>query len=430
MKCAWTSKGLLRFLVVAPSLAGSTVWPDTIAAEWPEANVTLIAGGSVARRANWLGALRLMDSSRPDVVIVNPEAVAPLEAALKAWGPQAIVVDEMHLIRSAGAKRSKALARLGDKASWKRGLTGTVTPKDFSNLYSQYRFLAPDIFGTNQAQFRKRYIVPDARWPNKVVGYLHLPELQYKMHSIASVIKRKDVFGADGVQPPVIQSIPLPAPARTAYDKLAKEYVLEAEGLEGTEAISHKLSRLGVLAQLASGFVYDDDHKARWIHDAKINGLMEELTEYFANDKPAVIFYRFDAEGVRIKHEIEKVLHGKVGVALLSGSVPLSQRLEALNRFASVGGPRYLIMQEQVGSLGISLARASTCIFFSHGFDYATHTQARDRIWKPGPEPLLYVYLRAKDTVDYFAGRIIDAKAQASNMLLRPGSFAEAAYGR
>jgi hypothetical protein len=414
--------GLRKFLVVAPMLAGQTTWPDTLREAWPGANVTQICGGSIAKRHAWMGAMMLEDSSRPDVVIVNYEAVAPLEQVLKAWGPEGIIADEIHLIRSAGAGRTRALTRLGDNAKWRRGLSGTPTPRDYSNIYAQYRFLAPHIFGTRQADFRARYLITHPVWKSKVLGYTHLPELQDKMHSIASVVLRSEAFGPDGVQPPIVQDVILPPAARKIYDRLAKEYVLEVEGSE--TPLSHRLSRIDKMHQLAGGFVYEDG--TTWVHRAKLDALLEELADYVENDQPAVIFYLYEAEGAKIVEELRKLTPN---VARLSGKTPTNERLPALRAFGRSGGPRYLVIQEEVGSLGIPLSTAATCIFYSHSFKYDTHTQARDRIWKPGVEPLYYVYLRSKGTVDDFYGEVIDNKEDASTLLLRPGEFARALKG-
>lgn len=428
MKRAFEELGIRKFLVVAPSLAGSTTWPQTLIEAWPQANLTQMSGGSLKQRMTWLGNLCAEYANVPDVVVCNVEAIAPLYGALAAWGPEGIIVDEMHLIRSAGAKRTRALVRLGDRAKWRRGLTGTPVPRDYSNVYAQYRFLDASVFGTNQEAFRRRYIVSHPTWRNKVLGYLNLPELQEKMLSIASVVKRDQVFGKDGVQPPVTQDIILPPSVRRMYDQLRDDFVLEME--HSSYSFAHKLSRLNTLMQLASGFIYEPNGTTTWVHDAKINGLMEELEDYIEAEKPVVIFYHFDAEGERIEQKIrERVADDKL-VARVAGAQTLEKRVFSLGGFDKPGGPRYLILQEQVGSLGISLAAASTCIFFSHSLAYDVHVQARDRIWKPGEEPLLHVYLRAPGTVDYFAKQIIERKESAEHMLLRPGSFESAAAGR
>lgn len=417
--------GLKRFLVVAPSLAGTTTWPDTIAEVWPDANVTMLVGGSIKKRGVQLTALGealLLEDRRPDVVIINYEAVSFLIEELLRWKPQGVIADEMHLIRSAGAKRTRALVRLGDKSEWRRGLTGTPTPRDYSNIYAQYRYLDPTVFGTNQATFRERYIVFDPIWPNRVRGYRRVEELQDKMHSIASVIRRRDAFGKDGVQPPITQKVLLPDAARKMYERLAREYVFEMEDGK-TVSVSHKLSRLNSLQQLASGFIYESG-KARWVHQAKLDALLEELENYMDSGRSAIIFYRFDAEGKEID---QRLLLRSLSLARISGRSSLNERTEAVKRLGK--DIQFLIIQEQAGSLGIDLSAADTAIFFSHSFDYATHIQARDRIWKPGLTSRLFIYLESVGTVDHFARQVIEMKEKASNLLLTPGSFAKAVTG-
>jgi SNF2 family DNA or RNA helicase len=411
-----------HFLIVSPTLAGITIWPDTLSERWPEARVLTLVGGSVAKRLK-----KFAEFDSPNVVIVNYEAVAKMKDALLKWNPYGIILDEVHLVKRAGAQRSRALTTIADRASWKRGLSGTPIPNNYADVYSQYRIIAPEVFGKRQEDFRKRYIIYHPQWRNKVIGYNHVDELQEKMLSTALVQKRRDAFGPTEIQT-VIQTVPLEGKGRKLYDKLAKEYILEIEG-DKTLPITHILSRLSALQQLASGFIYNPDEDTLWVHDAKIDALMEEMTDYFGQNKPVVIFYRFTAEGERIEQELRKAAPNN-GVARISGDDQSPEHRRAiLESFGQEKGPRYLVVQEQVGSLGINLSRAAACIFFSLSFNYATHAQARDRIWKPGPEPLVYIYLETQNTVDGFTRRVVEGKGQAEQMLLTEGSFEKAVYG-
>jgi len=78
-----------------------------------------------------------------------------------------LIVDESHTIKNPDAKRTKRVLKLGNKAAYKRILTGTVTTGNIFDLYSQFSFLSEHIFGQSYYSFKHQYadILPDTH-PN------------------------------------------------------------------------------------------------------------------------------------------------------------------------------------------------------------------------------------------------------------------------
>ena len=77
--------------------------------------------------------------------------------ALDEYDADLIIADESQRIKTHDAEQSKALHRLGDKARYKMILSGTPVQNEAIDIFSQYRFLDPSIFGTNFYAFRGRY---------------------------------------------------------------------------------------------------------------------------------------------------------------------------------------------------------------------------------------------------------------------------------
>lgn len=406
-----------KFLVIAPKLAAVTTWPDTVYDMLPSAKLVDLSRGSLEAR------VRCLHSSRGAgfvVAIANPEAIAlePLRSALIEWAPRGVVVDEIHMFRTPSAARSRILTKLADKAVWKRGGSGTITPTSYGNIYNPYRIVDPRVFGTRRADFQRRYCIMDPRFFSRVIGYNHTKELQEKVLSIASVVRREKRR-----TPPqdVEQKVFLPPAARRVYDRLAKQYILELEG--GDSTVSHRLARMNTLHQLAGGFVYTDTG-VEWIHRAKLDALLEELETVRGTNRQVLIYYLFDAEGA----EISRTLHASGIASTFIRELSDAQREKALRSFQAGKGTQALVMQEQMG-IGIKLSRAKTCIFYSHSEMWDVHTQARDRIWEQGDDPLLYVYLRGVGTADYFYRDLLVRKESESEALLTPGAFERGAYG-
>lgn len=143
----------------------------------------VILKGNTAKKTE---LLQKMQGHSLQVAVVNYESVWKIESQIKTWKPDMIICDESHKIKSHNAVTSKSLHRLGEKASYRLILTGTLITNKAIDAFSQYKFLEPQIFGKSFYTFRNRYF--------DMVGYgNHVPvlkksmepELKRKIHSVA-----------------------------------------------------------------------------------------------------------------------------------------------------------------------------------------------------------------------------------------------------
>ena len=421
-------EGMMRVLVVGPIMALRMTWASEVKQGFRMDAVDLTQG-TIAKRAEMLQALRGYGAETPQIVLVNYEVLKALEPALLKWSPQVVIADEAHLIKSASAKRTKVMVKLGRQAQYRRVLTGTPTPRSYIDLYSQYLFLDPTIFGTSKKRFEQEYCYTHPTFRSKIIGYKNLPELERKAFSIASRVTRAECFDLPEVQE-IERCIELPAKAKVAYDQMMRESVLEMEGLPYVDA-THKLSRLVKLQKLCSGFITDDNDDAVWVHRAKIDAVLEELEDHIEAGEKIVVSYIFRHEGAELEAAI-RAQFKNCEVDRLSGQTPQKDRARITEPFSFGNrnqgrGARVLIVQEAVGGLGISLASADHMIISSSSMDAAAHSQLRDRIWSPSKK-ITYTYLRVPNSVDTFIKRILATKDQASRALLDIG-FQSAASG-
>ena len=94
-------------------------------------------------------------------MVVNYESAWRLEKELLAYNADLIIADEAHKLKENRSKQSKGLHTLGDKARFKLLLTGTVITNRELDVFSQYRFFNPQIFGTSFYAFRNQYFDMD-----------------------------------------------------------------------------------------------------------------------------------------------------------------------------------------------------------------------------------------------------------------------------
>src|SRR5690606_19864737 len=94
------------------------------------------------------------------VAVVNYEATWRMEEALARFVRGGLIIaDESHRIKTPGAQQSKAMGRLGQVAAYRLMLTGTPVTQNPLDIWSQYQFLDPSIFGRSFYAFRNRYAI-------------------------------------------------------------------------------------------------------------------------------------------------------------------------------------------------------------------------------------------------------------------------------
>lgn len=436
-------KDVRRTLIVAPQLPLRTTWTTELLT-LRDVRVHDLTEGEVPQRAARLRDLALFRATGAaamhDIVLVNYDVLYKLRASIIKWRPQLVIADEAHLCKSPGARRAAALQRIGDYALYRRALTGTPDPRSYEDYYAIYRFLDAEIFGTSATDFRDRYCNMHPIYRNNVASYKKdmLPELRQKVFSIASRKLREDCFDMPKIHE-IERTVEMPQKAWDVYEKIVEDHTYSSDWLE-LDA-EHKIARLGILQRITSGFAYLqlengnlNGKAAKWVHDAKINAAVEELSDIVLSGNLAVVFYLYRAEGNALVEALSKAF-GSEKVVKLDGETPTDERVRMTAGFdparTSMNDKvQILVVQEQVGSLGISFARAKYALFYSYSMNYAAHSQAADRIWSPGTSTTLTkTYLTVPSSVDIFIRKLVSHKDASSRMLLDVG-FKQAARGK
>jgi hypothetical protein len=441
--------GVNRILISAPKTVCESVWAPEVHKElqefsWfhklvPEVQVIDLYRGSLKDRQKELD--RAINDRKDrltkgrglpmQVAIVNRDGLANLEDDILRWLPQGVIFDELHDYKNVKALRSLAAFHIRRQCRFALGLTGTPAPNGYKDIFGQWKVIAPRIFGTAKGKFNERYLNLHPMFKSTVVSYRteNLPELKEKAFSIASIIKREDVFDVPTHQV-VERTLHLPDNIRSIYQKIVKDHVLELQEADYTKRaipMNHTLSRLLQLRQLAIGYLrydaadLDDDgdlaRETKWVWDGRIEAVKTEAVDIIESGEKVIIFHTFRPEGQKIAESLKgyKPL-------LLNGSVSGEDRKFAIERFRDDPNFPVIVVQEKVGSLGISLAASSYSLFLSCGMGHDDHEQARDRMFKPqnegGTVQLTSVYFWVERTVDRIVKQTLDYKRTAEEMFL------------
>ncbi len=398
-----------RVLIVAPlSILG--VWEEEFQkfAAFPYALAVLTGPGS-----RKLDILRHMTGAVLQVVVVNYESAWRMEKDLAAWRPDLIIADEGHKIKTHNIAASKAMHRLGAKAGYRLLLTGTVITNKAIDVFSQFKFVNPAIFGQSFYAFRSRYF--------DMVGYgNHTPvlkksmeaELTEKLHSISFRATKAECLDLPETTD-VIRQVELEPAALRVYRGLVKESYAELSSGEVTAP--NILTRLLRLSQLTGGFIGNDETAAvEQISAAKLSALEDILDGAAAEGKKLVIIARFIPEIRAICGLLKK---RGLRYCYITGEV--KNREEQVSAFQNDPAVMAFVGQIATAGLGITLTAASTMVFYSLDYSMSNFEQTKARIHRVGQRmPCTYLYLVARGTVDEKVLKALKDKADLARTLV------------
>lgn len=340
-----------------------------------------------------------------------------------------MVVDEPSRIKTPGAGRSLAAARLRPLAAYRRTVGGRPITKGPEDLYAQYRFLDPAITGFNTAvAYRSRYCVygghrtsdADGVYHDRqIVAYQNLDELSSKIAPHTVLIPRERM----NIPLPVFVERPVPLTdiQRKHYKSFVETLMAELESGKVSDA-PHAAVRLIRFQQILSGYLPVDDSCdpggvpiIERFPTHRISVLKEALDEI---DGKVVIWARFREEVIMIKEAL------KDKCVTYYGADDSEQRIKNKRRFLSDPDCIYFIATQAVGGIGLDgLQRVSqTAIFYSNDFDADHRWQAEGRLPREGGLGLVTnIDLVARGTIDRtILGSFADKEYIANQILKNP----------
>ena len=388
-----------RVLVVAPTSVCS-VWPHDLnqfaAFPW-EARVLL---GDKKKRLKALNELENWPFKALRIAVINYESThrEGIFEALAAYKPDLIVCDESQRIKNPSAAQSKALHKLGDAAPFRMILSGTPVQNNAVDLYSQYRFLDPAVYGANFYAFKNRYCIMGGYGQHQIVGYRNMDELVEKEHSVAYRVTKEECLDLPQ-QTFINRYVQFTDAEQAIYEQLRKSSFLELETGENVTATTILTMYLRLM-QLTGGFLTaDESTRPKQVNTAKLDALADIVDDYVVDaGKKLVIFARFRAEIAAIENllRLRKIQYGSI-----YGDVPMEERGKIVEDFQTNPDTKVFVAQIQTAGLGITLHAASTAVFYSYDYNYANYAQALARIHRIGQRlPVTYIHLVVDGSID------------------------------
>lgn len=321
-------KVIRHALIVAPKRVASLVWPDEIG-KWKHTcnlNYAVLEGGIATRTA------QLLDADTRDLTIIGIDNVQWLVDIIEDWPNDhpifdCLVIDETSKLKNPKSKRAKAFNKVAKRFKNRWGLTGTPRPNSLEDLFTPVKILTGGrLWGNSFYKWQKQHFYPldfkQFRWaviPGHEAGILadaasiSIALGEHEMPELPELTIIED-------------QVVLPTGARNHYNDMQTRLFTELEG-QDVLAISQAVAT-GKLAQMANGFLYDEDgaegalpvhgEKAAWLED-----LVDNL-----DGEPLIVVYEFKEDLAMIRRLFGGVPYLGAGVS----DNQAKQNVEAWNR--------------------------------------------------------------------------------------------------
>ena len=282
-----------RVLVIAPLRVAEDTWSRE-SNKWDHLKHLKISKilGSAADRIRALKA-------QADIYVINRENVVWLVEYLEEnrmkWPFDMVVIDELSRFKNNQAKRFKTLRRMRPAIDRIVGLTGTPAANSLMDLWAEMYLLdRGERLGRTLTAYRGNWFRPG--YGNGYVTYKWEPRrgaleaITKRIADITVSMKAEDYLTLPDKVESTIE-VSLDEKGLKAYKEMEKESLIELEGEE--IAALDAAAVMSKLLQMANGFIYDEAHNPRHIHEAKLDALGEILE---AAESPVLVYYNFQAD--------------------------------------------------------------------------------------------------------------------------------------
>lgn len=303
-----------------------------------------------------------------------------------------VVLDEAQAIKNSDSQAAKACRLL--MSDHRLAMTGTPVENHLGELWSLFEFLNPGMLGASSA-FQKLTAASNNE--------------EDKIAALNTLSKAIRPFMLRRTKQQVLTELPgkteqtlyceMPPKQRKLYNELRDYYRVQLSskikelGLKRSKI--HVLEALLRLRQAAchQGLI---DSKRQNEDSAKLDAILEQLTQIAADGHKALVFSQFTSLLAIVKKKLDKV---GIRYEYLDGKS--NKRQEIVSRFQTDEKCPLFLISLKAGGQGLNLTAADYVFILDPWWNPAVEAQAVDRAHRIGQERHVFAYrLICKDTVE------------------------------
>jgi len=359
------------------------------------------------------------------ILVLNYEsAILPAFKALLLSIPlRAVVCDESQRIKGHGSQISKFVASLAERTlnTVRICLSGTPIDNDPGDLFAQFRFLDPTVFGRFWTHYRSQYAIMNPYIPNAVKSWKNIDEIKRKIAPYRHHIPKGVLVLPDKQMIRVSCDL---TKGKDAYFKMQRDGMIEIKkAIESGEGITEErmfaVGQTGAvnwmrLLQLAQGYVRTEDGEEVDTDTEKRRVLLDLLEQ---TDEPVCVYGWFTHDMATVKRCCE-ILGRRYGE--VSG-----QRNDLTQYSKYPEDVDVLAVQIKSGGSGVDLTRSRIGIILNTGLvTPGGYDQMMARQYRPGQtQNVTYYYLVTEGTVDAAVYDARDKKQGVIDSILKLDDF-------
>ena len=355
-------------LVIAPLSILEAAWVDDIKKfEFP-----INYGVAYAKNR-----AKVFADEKLDMVITNFAAVNFLQKNpqfLKRF--DTLVVDEFTAFKNKDSKRSKNLKQIVSCFDHRIFMSGTPNTNTILDVW--HPVLCVDDgkrLGNRFYSFRNQVCTP--RFNGFANEWTDKPGIEQTVAQLLNDINIRHALEECIDLPDNVTRImhtDLTRDVKRMYDTLAEESVLYTK--QGTINAVNAGARVKKLLQLVSGAVYDEVGDTKYIHQHRYDMIMDLLEVR----KHSLVAFNWKHERNALTQLAEKK---GFSYEVIDGETPAHKRVDIVGRFQA-GQIKILFAHPQSASHGLTLTKATTCIWCSPTYNAEHFQQFNRRIHRAG----------------------------------------------
>ena len=290
-----------------------------------------------------------------------------------------LVLDESQNIKNINSQTTKAVLLLNAKK--RVALSGTPIENNLLELYSLFRFLNPEMFGSVQ-EFTNDYIVPIQKYSDTST----IEELRKKIYPFLLRRVKKEVLADLPDKIEKLVYVDMNDEHRRFYEERRKYYYSLLEKNTSSQGNFDKFFVLQAINELRH-IVSSPELESKKIVSSKKEVLIENVIEAIENNHKVLVFvnYLSSIESICVSLKENKIKYLK-----MTGQTKDRQNL--VDKFQNDSRYKVFVMTLKTGGVGLNLVSADTIFIYDPWWNTTVENQAIDRAYRLGQDKTVFAY--------------------------------------
>ena len=290
-----------------------------------------------------------------------------------------LVLDESQNIKNINSQTTKAVLLLNAKK--RVALSGTPIENNLLELYSLFRFLNPEMFGSVQ-EFTNDYIVPIQKYSDTST----IEELRKKIYPFLLRRVKKEVLADLPDKIEKLVYVDMNDEHRRFYEERRKYYYSLLEKNTSSQGNFDKFFVLQAINELRH-IVSSPELENKKIISSKKEVLIENVREAIENNHKVLVFVNYLSS---IESICDSLKENKIKYLKMTGQTKDRQNL--VDKFQNDSRYKVFVMTLKTGVVGLNLVSADTIFIYDPWWNTTVENQAIDRAYRLGQDKTVFAY--------------------------------------